>query len=48
MDLMEEQGELSLTDVLSVIVMNKYNVREIILYDKDFYRAWGIMRRERA
>jgi len=40
------RGELSLTDVLSVVVMTKYNIREIFSHDKDFDRVKGLRRKD--
>lgn len=41
------RGELSLTDVVSVVVMQKYHVKEIFSHDRDFDKVEGVFRRER-
>lgn len=41
------QGELSLTDVISVVVMQKYHIREIFSHDRDFDKVEGVFRKER-
>jgi len=38
-------GELSLTDVVSVVVMEKYHTKEIFSHDGDFDKVEGIQRR---
>ncbi len=40
------QGQLSLTDIVSVVVMQKYNVKEIFSHDSDFNGIEGIIRRD--
>ena len=39
-------GQLSLTDVVSVVVMKKYHAKEIFSHDSDFDRIEGITRRD--
>jgi len=39
-------GQLSLTDVVSVVVMEKYHTKEIFSHDSDFDGIEGIMRRD--
>jgi len=39
-------GQLSLTDVVSVVVMKKYHTKEIFSHDSDFDRVEGITRRD--
>jgi len=39
-------GQLSLTDVVSVVVMEKYHTKEIFSHDSDFDRVEGITRRD--
>ena len=39
-------GQLSLTDVVSVAVMEKYHAKEIFSHDSDFDRIEGITRRD--
>jgi len=41
------RGKLSLTDVVSVVVMQKYHVREIFSHDQDFDEIEEISRKER-
>jgi predicted nucleic acid-binding protein len=40
------RGELSLTDVSSVVVMKSYGVKEVYSHDRDFDRVQGIRRLE--
>jgi len=39
-------GQLSLTDVVSVVVMEKYHTKEIFSHDSDFDGIEGITRRD--
>lgn len=39
-------GELSLTDVSTVVTMRSYGVRQVFSHDRDFDRVEGIRRRE--
>jgi len=39
-------GQLSLTDVVSVAVMEKYHAKEIFSHDSDFDRIEGIIRKD--
>jgi len=39
-------GQLSLTDVVSVVVMEKYHAKEIFSHDSDFDRIESIKRRD--
>jgi len=39
-------GQLSLTDVVSVVIMEKYHTKEIFSHDSDFDGIEGIMRRD--
>jgi len=41
----KHQGRLSLTDVVSVVVMKKYHVKEIFSHDSDFDEIEGILRK---
>jgi predicted nucleic acid-binding protein len=41
------KGRLSLTDVVSVVVMRKYHVREIFSHDKNFDKVDGVFRKEK-
>jgi predicted nucleic acid-binding protein len=41
------EGELSLTDVVSVVVMQKYHIREIFSHDRDFDKVKGVFRGEK-
>ena len=41
----KHRGQLSLTDVVSVIVMEKYRVKEIFSHDSDFDGVKGILRK---
>jgi len=41
------RGKLSLTDVVSVVVMKKYHIREIFSHDKDFDKVEGVIRKEK-
>jgi len=40
-------GQLSLTDVSSITVMEKYKVKEIFSHDSDFDKVHGVIRREK-
>jgi len=42
----QHRGKLSLTDVVSVVAMQKYRVREIFSHDGDFDGIEGIVRRD--
>jgi len=41
----EHEGRLSLTDVVSVVVMEKYRIKEIFSQDRDFDEIQGILRK---
>jgi len=41
----EHGGRLSLTDVVSVVVMEKYRIKEIFSHDEDFDEVKGIQRK---
>lgn len=42
----EYLGELSLTDVVSLVVMEKYHVKEVFSHDTDFDKAKEVSRRD--
>ena len=39
------KGDLSLTDAASVLIMQKYNIKEIYSHDSDFDRVAGVIRK---
>jgi len=42
----EYLGELSLTDVVSVVVMEKYHIKEVFSHDTDFEKAREVSRKD--